>query len=191
MTNMVTTNFKSITGGMLTPGGSRRTMQDAGASTWPSLGAHIPAEYISNQRTPMSPALRPMFTTDPLAVKRDKTSSAISFAIHVVAITLVLSLAMKVRTDVTLQPATVVTPLNFKLTAPPMTLPVAKVTGGGGGGGAHEIVEARKGRLPEVAKMQITSPQIIKIDRPKLAVEPTEMVKMPDNSVLPNLGMTQ
>ena len=57
---------------------------------------------------------------------------------------------------------------------------------------AHDVVEASKGRQPEVAKNQITPPQIIRIDRPKLGVEPTEMVKMPDNNnTLPNFGMTQ
>jgi TonB family protein len=139
----------------------------------------------------MRPVSRPIFTVDPLAVKGDKTSSAISFVLHVVAITLILFLAINVRTNVTLQPTTRVTPLNFKLTVPPMTLPVAKVEGGGGGGGAHEIPMPSKGRPPQVAKMQITPPQIIRIDRPKLGVEPTAMVKMPDNNTLPNLGMTQ
>jgi len=176
---------------MLTPKGSIRMMQDAGASTWPPMGAHIPGGYSSTQRVPMKSASRPIFTVDPLAVKGDKTSSAISFVLHVVAITLILLLAMNVRTNVTLQPTARVTPLDFKLTVPPMTLPVAKVEGGGGGGGAHEIPIPSKGRPPQVAKMQITPPQIIRIDRPKLGVEPTAMVKMPDNNTLPNLGMTQ
>jgi TonB family protein len=39
--------------------------------------------------------------------------------------------------------------------------------------------------------MQITQPQILRINRPKLSVEPVEAVKMPDNNALPNLGMTQ
>ena len=143
------------------------------------------------QLVPVIQVSRPIFTVDPLAVKRDKTSSAISFVIHVVAIILLLSLAFKVRSNIALQPNTIVTPVDFKLTVPPMTLPVAKVTGGGGGGGAHEVTMPSKGRPPQVAKMQITPPQIIRIDRPKLAVEPTEMVKMPDSSAVPTLGMTQ
>ena len=134
---------------------------------------------------------RPIFTIDPLAVKRDKTSSVVSLVVHVVAITLILTLALKVRSNVMLQPTTLVTPVDFKLTAPPpIVMPVAKVQGGGGGG-AHQMVEASKGRQPIVAKDQITPPQIIRIDKPKLGVEPTEMVKMPDNNNLPNFGMTQ
>jgi periplasmic protein TonB len=191
MDNTATSTPKSMAGGMLTPKGSSRMMHDAAASTWPPMGTQIPAGYSLNRRAPMKPASRPILTVDPLAVKGDKSSSAISFVIHAAAITLMLLLAMKVRTNITLQPATSVTPLHFKLTAPPMILPVAKVEGGGGGGGAHEVVEASKGRQPKVAKIQITRPQIIRVDRPKLGVEPTAMVKMPDNNALPNFGMTR
>jgi TonB family protein len=140
----------------------------------------------------MGSASRPIFTVDPLAVKGDKTSSIISAIVHVAVIALVLTLAIKVHSNVTLQPTLVVTPVDFKITAPPpITMPVAKVQGGGGGGGAHEVVEASKGRQPVVAKNQITPPQIIRIDKPKLGIEPTEMVKMPDNNTLPNFGMSQ
>jgi TonB family protein len=184
MDNMATSTLKSITS-------SSRMMQDAGVSTWPPMGQNIPVGYAPSQLAPIRTASRPIFTVDPLAVKRDKTSSVISFLIHVVAITLVLTLAVTVRSNVTLQRTTIVTPMDFKLTAPPVMMSVAKVQGGGGGGGAHEVSQASKGRQPIVAKTQITPPQIIRIDRPKLSVEPTEMVKMPDNNNLPNFGMSQ
>jgi len=67
--------------------------------------------------------------------------------------------------------------------------------GGGGGGGNHEIVEASKGRLPQMAKTQITPPQILRIDHPKLAVEPTikmpNPIKLPDQAQMPNFGIPQ
>jgi TonB family protein len=63
--------------------------------------------------------------------------------------------------------------------------------GGGGGGGAHQIIEPTRGNPPRiVAKMTVVAPQLLRIDHPKLAAEPTEMVKMPENPSLPNLGMT-
>jgi protein TonB len=165
-------------------------MQNAEASIWLPRAAQVPA-YVSNQQAPTMATSRPIFTVDPLAVKGDKTSSVISFVIHAAAIALVLTLALKVRTAVTVQQATNTTKVDFKISAPPMILPVAKVQGGGGGGGAHAVVEASKGRQPKVMKEQITPPQIIRINRPKLAVEPTEMVKMPSNNTLSNFGMTQ
>ena len=59
--------------------------------------------------------------------------------------------------------------------------------GGGGGGGDHDLVQVSKGRLPKLAKTQITPPQIIRNDHPKLAVEPT--IVMPQNVPLPNANM--
>jgi TonB family protein len=64
--------------------------------------------------------------------------------------------------------------------------------GGGGGGGTHSPIEASKGHLPEISKQQITPPQILHIDHPKLAVPETivmpQQVKLPDAN-MPNVGM--
>jgi TonB family protein len=65
--------------------------------------------------------------------------------------------------------------------------------GGGGGGGNHELLEASKGKLPKFAKTQIAPPQILRIDNPKLAVEPTVVmpqIKLPDAN-MPDLGVPQ
>jgi periplasmic protein TonB len=65
---------------------------------------------------------------------------------------------------------------------------------GGGGGGNHSPVEASKGRLPKFAKDQIVPPQLLKINQPKLAQEPTVVmpdIKIPDASNMPDLGLPQ
>lgn len=166
-------------------------MQDASASTWPSRAPNLRDSYSSKRLEPMEAAMdRPIFTVDPLNFKSDRKSSAVSFVIHITAITLILTAAFKVHSTIVLQPVTVVTPMDFKLTVPPMTMPVAKVQGGGGGGGAHEVVPPTRGHLPTVvAKTPLAPPQIIRIDQPKLAAEPSEMVKMPDNPTMPVVGM--
>ncbi len=130
---------------------------------------------------------------DPFKYKRSKASNVISFILHVVIIGAVLWLGLRVRV---VMPATkAVTAVDFKLYAPPpppKILPVAPVQGGGGGGGAHQVIEPTKGKPPEVRKMPpVLAPQIIRIDRPKLAAEPSTQVKMPDSTNLPNLGMAQ
>jgi periplasmic protein TonB len=66
--------------------------------------------------------------------------------------------------------------------------------GGGGGGGNHETVEASKGKLPKFAKQQIVPPQLLKIDQPKIAQEPTVVmpdIKIPDAANMPDLGIPQ
>jgi TonB family protein len=65
--------------------------------------------------------------------------------------------------------------------------------GGGGGGGNHELLEASKGKLPKFAKQQIAPPQILRLDNPKLAVEPTVVmppIKLPD-ATMPDLGVPE
>jgi protein TonB len=148
--------------------------------------------YSSNNLEPFERATRPMFATDSLEFKRDPTSNAISFVIHVVAITLLLALALKVRSNVVLEPTTTVVPMDFKLTVPPpVTMPVAKQPGGGGGTPTpQKIMEPKRAPEPTVATApQILLPQTIRIDRPKLGIEPTDQVKMPDTTTLPTLGV--
>jgi TonB family protein len=193
MGDLVTTTPKLILGDTPSAKSSSRMTQDAGgAPTWPSQGSHLADGYSSNRLAPMEATWRPIFTTDLLATKRDPTSNAVSFAIHAVVLTLILLLAVKTRTIVMLQPAAIVTPVDFKVSIPPaIVLPVQKAMGGGGGGGAHDLVEASKGHLPTVAKIQIMAAQILRFDHPKLAAEPSEQVRIPDNNNLPNFGMSQ
>jgi protein TonB len=190
MADLVTTTPETILGG--TPSAKRsRLIQETGASTWPQTGSHVADGYPWNRLAPMNASSRPMFAVDSFSFKRDRKSSAISAGIHVIAISLLLLLALKAHTIVTQQPSTVVMPVDFREPIPPMILPVAKAMSGGGGGGAHEVVEASKGHPPMVAKIQVTNPQIIRIDRPKLEIAPTELVRMPDDNSLPRLGVAQ
>jgi TonB family protein len=191
MDNLFTMPPKSISPDRKCAVGTSRMMQNTGASLWPSAESLPPDELPSNALTPVEAAWRPIFAADLLVFKRDPTSNAISFAIHVVVIVLVLFLALKTHTIVTQAATTIVTPVDFRVSIPPIILPVAKVMGGGGGGGAHDVVEASKGHLPVIAKMQIMPAQLLKFDHPKLAAEPSEQVKIPDNNNLPNLGVSQ
>jgi TonB family protein len=128
---------------------------------------------------------------DQATATRDKKSRVISFVVHAVIISAVLYLTLGSHSPI--RQMSVVVPVDFKLYAPPpppKLLTVAPKMGGGGGGGAHQIIEPIKGRPPVVAKAPvITPPQIIRLDRPKLGVEPTTQVKIPDASNMPNLGM--
>lgn len=165
-------------------------LHESDSSTWSNLASH---DAFSSQKLPQ-PALasRPVFTVDPLAFKGDRTSSVISFVIHTAVICLVLWLAVRVHSAVILEPDVVVRHVDFTLYAPPppVVMPIAKIDGGGGGGGAHQIVEPIKGRAPVVvSKVQFLPPQIARLDRPKLGVEPTEQVKIPDNSSMVNFGV--
>jgi periplasmic protein TonB len=129
---------------------------------------------------------------DQATYQKDPTSKAVSAVVHVVAISALLWLGFKAKN--TFIPAVKVQPVNITLYAPPpppKILPVAPKMGGGGGGGAHEVIEPTRGNPPKiVAQKTFIAPQILKVDNPKLAAEPTEVVKMPENPNMPNLGLS-
>lgn len=128
---------------------------------------------------------------DTLTAQKDPTSKAVSAVVHVLLIGALLFIGIKAK-------QTFIPPVVEKTTItlyapppPPKILPVAPKMGGGGGGGAHEVIEPTKGNPPKViAPKPVSAPQILRVNNPKLAVEPSEMVKMPDNPNLPNLGLT-
>ena len=167
---------------------------DGTVAAWPPL-PHL----VSREVRPLGAGPNELIWkgVDPFATQRDRTSTVVSFILHTGVIGLVLWLGTQVHTRVIEQPV-VATKVDFTLYAPPpppppppQIMPVAKVQGGGGGGGAHEVAPPIRGHLPTVvAKMPALQPQILRIDHPKLAAEPSEVVKMQDNSKLPNLGMS-
>jgi TonB family protein len=192
MSDLVTTNPELILGGTPFAKSPNRMMHDAGVSAWPSLGSGLAGGDFSRDAASTQFAARPMFAANQLDFKGDPRSRAISFAVHAVVITLVLLLAIKAHTVVTMQTASV-TPVDFKLNTPPppVTPLIAKSMGGGGGGGAHAVVEVVRGHLPTMVAIQLAPPQLLKFDHPKLAVEPSEQMKIPDNNSLPTLGVSQ
>jgi protein TonB len=160
-----------------------------------SLYANVGDVFFPKKLPPLELTSKPVPVKDPMAVKRGPLSSAIAIMLHVAAIALILFLALYAHwhTRPIVKKATV-TPLDIKPFLP-LTPKMRETMGGGGGGGNHELVEASKGHLPKMAKTQITPPQILKIDHPKLAVEETivmpQQVKLPDAPNMPNVGLPQ
>jgi len=131
---------------------------------------------------------------DPFAVPRSKRTTVVSFILHVVIAAVVIYLGINVK--VVIPAVKKVTGVDIALYAPPpppKILPVAPAEGGGGGGGAHQIIEPTRGKPPEVKRdtPPVLAPQILRIDRPKMAAEPTVQVKLPDSSKVPTLGLPQ
>jgi protein TonB len=160
---------------------------------WKTLGASIQDLFFPKKLPPLELTSKPIAVKDPMAEKRGPLSSGLAILLHVVVIALILFLAWahwKVRP---IEKKTVATNVDIKPFIP-MTMKMNQSMGGGGGGGAHELVEASKGHLPKMSKTQITPPQIIKNDHPKLAVEPTivmpQEVKLPD-AKMPDIGVPQ
>ncbi len=152
---------------------------------WKTLGASVQDLFFPRKLPPLQLTSQSIAVADPFAGQR-RIGSGLAALILVVGTTAAIlfwthlhvrPIAPKAVTEqmVDLKPYTPI--------APPKT----SVMGGGGGGGDRDLVQVSKGRLPKLDTKQITPPQIIRNDHPKLAVEPT--IVMPKNVPLPNVDM--
>lgn len=130
---------------------------------------------------------------DQHASNRDRGSGVLSFLIHIIVALAIVWWGMMASGRVVQTADSVVAPIQFTLYDPPPlpVMPVAKAQGGGGGGGAHQLVAPSKGHLPEVAKISVVHLEAAKINLPKLPVEPTMQVRLPQYTSMPKLGAPQ
>jgi TonB family protein len=154
-----------------------------------------PLPQLAPRRSAAVVANRSMLNVNgvnPFEYKRSPASSTVSFVVHTSAIAFILWVATMSHSSIVQVADTTMTPVHFTLyDPPPPVMPTAKIMGGGGGGGAHQVVEPVKGHAPKVAKVEMLPPQIARIEHPKLAAPATMQVKIPDNSSLPNFGVSQ
>jgi protein TonB len=163
----------------------------AEGSIWESLVSNLRDTFRPQKLPPLELTSTPVAVVNPLEVKRSPRSSAISTGVHALIILLIILLVLFAKKQPQIKQA-VVTPIYI---APylPKTPQITAPASGGGGGGAHEIVPPTKGKLPQFAKKQIVPPQILKVDHPKIPIQPTIVMpkmKVPDTN-MPNLGIPQ
>jgi TonB family protein len=154
-------------------------------SIWKSLAANVQDLFFPRKLPPLQLTSKAVAVADPFAGQR-RLGPGIAAIVLVVGGTAALLLWKGIRT----RPVLVKTPNTEMVDLKPYT-PIApkmaSMMGGGGGGGDRDLVQVSKGRLPKLDTKQITPPQIIRNDHPKLAVEPT--IIMPKNIPLPNANM--
>ncbi|HEY6253194.1 MAG TPA: energy transducer TonB [Candidatus Angelobacter sp.] len=110
-----------------------------------------------------------------------RVNFAASLAMHAVAIVMLAVLGVIAFKKEIRKSVFEVTEVSISDYVPP---PGLSQPHGGGGGGAADKFKASQGSLPKVSSEQLTTPTtVIRIEQPKLAVEPT--------IVAPNLKLTQ
>jgi len=158
---------------------------------WTTLANSIQDLFFPKKLPPLELTSKPIAVIDPMAVKRGPLSSAVAILLHVALITIIILFALAQWRARLIQKKEQVTAVDVKPFIP-LTAKMQETMGGGGGGGTHSPVEASKGHLPDIAKQQITPPQILHLDHPKLPVPETivmpQQVKLPDAN-MPNVGM--
>ncbi len=160
----------------------------AEGSVWESLISNVRDVFRPAKLPPLELTSTPVAVADPFADKRSRWSSAAAILFYLL-VAAILFFLPKPKPPVVKEVK--LTPLDISAYLP--KAPSVKPAGGGGGGGAHEVTPPTKGKLPEFAKTQITPPQVLKVDHPKLPVPATVVMpqmKMPDTN-MPNLGIPQ
>jgi TonB family protein len=160
---------------------------------WKTLGSSIQDLFFPKKLPPLELTSKPVPVVDRMAVKRGPLSSALAIVLHAVVLGLIVLFALQQWRMRSINKKQTVTAVDLKPFIP-VTPKMQQSMGGGGGGGTHNPVEASKGHLPTMAKQQITPPQILKIDHPKLPVPSTivmpQQIKLPDTN-MPNIGVPQ
>ena len=131
---------------------------------------------------------------DQYTSNRGRGTGFLSFVLHLLVAAGLVYLGTLVPTKVVKTADTNVSPIHFTLYDPPPPPPVmqvAQVPGGGGGGGAHQVEPPVKGHPPAVAKVPIVHLEQAKINLPKLSVEPTMQIRLPQDTALKNIGAQQ
>lgn len=160
---------------------------------WKTLWASVQDTLFPKKLPPLQLTSTPIAVPDRMRVKRSPMSSALSAFTHAVVIGLIVLFAIEQwhtrQIEKKMQATAVETPPFIP------QLQMKNAMGGGGGGGNHEVVEASKGKLPEMSKKPLAPPQILKIDNPKIPVTPAvlmpQQVKLPNDPKMLNLGIPQ
>jgi TonB family protein len=159
---------------------------------WTGLYESVRDVFFPVKLPPLQLTSKPIPVPDRMKVKPNPWAIGIAVAVNGIILALVLYFGARLFIEKVIKPPVVATNVDvgeFKLQGPK-----GPQAGGGGGGGNHDIIDPMKGKLPKRSPDPITPPTP-PLDNPKLAIEPAinvqENLKLPDNPLLPNLGVTK
>jgi periplasmic protein TonB len=159
-------------------------------SVFADLFENVHDLFFPTKLPPLELTSTPIPVADPMAVKRNPASVAISAVVNLGILALLL-FAFRNQIATAVKPF-IKSDVDINIAPWKPKTPKPGDMGGGGGGGSHDIVEASKGRTPKIAKQPIVPPQVQVVDKPKIAIEPAinvQPIKLPDNPTLPNIGV--
>jgi protein TonB len=159
---------------------------------WTSLANSVRDVFFPKKLPPLQLTSTQIPVKDLLAENRGPLSSVVSIGTHALVFALIALLIWEARLHArALIVKNNVTDVDVKAYIP-ITPKDKLAMGGGGGGGDRELEQVSKGKLPQFAKQQIVPPQVLRVDKPKIAMEPTivmpKNIKLPDVN-MPNIGM--
>src|SRR5579872_5930209 len=144
-----------------------------------SLRENLRDVFFPEKLPPLKLTSRPIPVRSPWGTYNNtKTATTISIMVHIALIAGIIAMSMigvRVVQEVKKDSVTLIAPdVSVYMPVTPKKEPAM---GGGGGGGERSKIEAPKGKLPKIAKLQIVPPtMILRNDHPKLTAEPSIVV---------------
>lgn len=154
---------------------------------WSGLYESIRDVFFPPKLPPLELTSTPIPVPDRMAVKPNPWAIGISTTVNLTILAILLFFVGK-KIIQAVKP-TILMPIEISEYKAPKA---DKLAGGGGGGGDHSLLEASKGKLPEIAPKPVVPPMVQTFDNPKIpipaAIDVQKNIQLPDND-LPNIGM--
>lgn len=158
--------------------------------TFAGLYESIHDIFFPKKLPPLELTSTPIPVPDRMAVKPNPWAIGISTAVNLSILCVLLFFVGKKVIEVIKKPPEVTTNVDISDFDAPKA---SQTMGGGGGGGDHSIADPIKGKLPKFEKDPVVPPQVMLVDKPKLAMEAAinvqQDIKLPDNPSMPNIGV--
>jgi periplasmic protein TonB len=155
---------------------------------WTALYESVRDVFFPPKLPPLELTSTPIPVPDRMAVKANPWAIGISSTFNLAILALLLFFGIRQVVKTVTQ--TNITPIDVGEFKAPKDL---KMAGGGGGGGDRSIIQASKGKLPQLDQKPIVPPQVQTFDKPKIPVPPAldvqQNITLPNNPDMPNLGM--
>ena len=154
---------------------------------WSGLYESIRDVFFPPKLPPLELTSTPIPVPDRMAVKPNPWAIGISTSINVIIVAILLFFVTR-KVIQTVKPQ-----IMMAIDLSDYKGPKAdKMAGGGGGGGDRSLVQASKGKLPDIAPKPIVPPMVQTFDNPKIpvpaAIDVQKNIQLPDNA-LPDIGM--
>jgi periplasmic protein TonB len=156
---------------------------------WTDLWESIRDVFFPQKLPPLELTSTPIPVPDRMAVKPNPWAIGISTTVNGLILVLVLIFGVRKVIEIA-RPQLQAMNIDVGEWKAPKDVNKA---GGGGGGGDRSLIEASKGKLPQIQKDPIVPPQVQTFDKPKIpipaAINVQTNIRLPDNPLLPNIGM--
>jgi TonB family protein len=156
---------------------------------WSSLWESVQDIFFPRRLPPLVLTSTPIPVPDRMAVKPNPWAIGISTTVNLLILIIALFFVGKKIIETVNKP-TMVTSIDV---GDFDAAKAAQKNGGGGGGGDRSIIDASKGKLPEIEKNPVVPPMVQTFDKPKIAmpaaIDVQKDIKLPDNPTLPDIGM--